>query len=199
MTGHATAGGIWIIQPRTVSRVEFIDFWSKLYIDAHQRYYTENISRWQTHPHAGLKELFVWKNSGPLSGRKEASVDEYIEHHQQALDLLAQCDAKSMDATATAKQFLTELDHGGAIWRIFWLHCFRPTLFPIFDQHVYRAQTYIQQDKPDELGGYSDIQKINRYAQYQAFHKQFEGHDAADQSVDQALWMFGKYLKTWHR
>ena len=32
---------------------------------------------------------------------------------------------------------------GGAIWRIFWLHCHYPNKFPIYDQHVHRAMACI--------------------------------------------------------
>jgi hypothetical protein len=92
----------------------------------------------------------------------------------------------------SASDLLVRFSEGGAIFRIFWLHCWRPELFPIYDQHVHRAMRFIEAGVREEIPG-NDAQKIRSYLDnYLPFHAGFDG--IAWRQVDKALWAFGKFL-----
>src|SRR6266478_5381142 len=132
---------------------------------------------------ASVMALFEWKNGGKLSARKRLSVQE---HYVPRID---------KPLAGEVRGFLNSFgpSKGGAIWPIFWLHCCNQQ-FPIFDQHAYRAMIFIEHDQSDELDKYSDKQKIDLYLDgYIPFRLRF---GRADRRTDQALWMFGKFLKT---
>lgn len=84
----------------------------------------------------------------------------------------------------------------GTIWRIFWLHCLDQAT-PIYDQHIHRAMTFIEQGKLEELDQFSDPEKVVLYLKhYRPFlARLFTGIDVI--KTDKALWTFGKTLKKW--
>lgn len=160
----------------------FVEFWSPRYEYARQDLYDDNIGHELTEQR--IFDLFQWKNGTPLSSRKQASVRrnfverrgelEQLQHYQKATD------------------FLAHFADGGAIWRIFWLHCWQPVRFPIYDQHVHRAMAFIQTGTPEKIPAH-DPRKIDSYIRrYLPFHATFDGIDS--RSVDKALWAFGKFL-----
>src|ERR1019366_7714989 len=90
----------------------------------------------------------------------------------------------------TASDLLSRFSSGGAIWRIFWLHCWQPARFPIYDQHVHRAMRFIRAGVREEIPD-KDSEKVHAYLEsYMAFHAQFDG--IGSRLVDKALWAFGK-------
>ncbi|MGB8412392.1 MAG: hypothetical protein WCE23_06155, partial [Candidatus Binatus sp.] len=75
------------------------------------------------------------------------------------------------------------------------LHCCRPE-FPMYDQHVHRAMTFIEEGQRDELGKKPDHRKIEIYlTRYLSFYKE-QFVRIEPRRVDKALWAFGKFLKT---
>jgi hypothetical protein len=87
---------------------------------------------------------------------------------------------------------LSHFSEGGPIFRIFWLHCWQPERFPIYDQHVHRAMRFIQAGVKEEIPD-KDNEKISAYIdQYMPFHAWFDG--MPQRSVDKALWAFGKFI-----
>ena len=134
------------------------------------------------HPQRGLAE-----NGGKLSRIKEQSVENnYIDHIDKA---------QSLSCDTTAEQFLDHFPLGGAIWRIFWMHCWQPGRFPIYDQHVHRAMSYIENHQREDLASMKDEIKIRIYLdRYLPFYSQFAGIDP--RQVDRALWACGKHIKT---
>lgn len=107
----------------------FVEQWSQRYFDPREELYTSNIGLGFTP--ARVTSLFVWKNGGPLSSAKRTSVSE---HYIRRLPELA-----GLQTSTTAADFL-RIFSGGAIWRIFWLHCWKPERYPIYDQHVQLGQ-----------------------------------------------------------
>ncbi len=100
----------------------FVAFWSSRYLDPREELYDKSIGRPLTRER--VQNLFVWKNGGRLAALKARSVEKnFIARMSEALDLPASVDAA---------QFLDLFDEGGAIWRIFWLHCWQPDRFPIW-------------------------------------------------------------------
>lgn len=167
---------------------EFVKCWAPLYADSREHLYDNNIGKPLTP--ARVRDLFVWKNGGNLSALKQKSVEEnYIgrlgEVHRLSADL-------------RPEEFLDRFSVGGAIWRIFWLHCWQPDRFPIYDQHVHRSMTFIEDGSPEELGEYDNRPKtkISLYLdRYMDFHDRFP--TMVSRQVDRALFSFGRFIKAY--
>jgi hypothetical protein len=168
---------------RDASPEEFVDFWQRQYRYPKDDLYTNNIDQPLTPER--IHQLFAWKNGSRLSDPKRRSVEQnYIAR----LDELGQ-----LNPTTDAEAFLAKFSSGGAVWRIFWLHCWQPNRFPIYDQHVHRAMALIEQGTREEIPQ-DDADKVSSYLnRYLPFHKRFDGIDS--RRVDRALWFYGKFVK----
>jgi hypothetical protein len=176
------------VAPESV--LEFVEFWSELYDYGNDEPYQRNING--PHTPEGLLELFRWKIGDRFFEAKKHILKRcFISRRKDAQRLVR--DLPRTGLREFAERFL--VDHfkgGGAIWRIFWLHCW-DNRFPIYDQHVHRAMTYIEDKKPEELSGFLDKKKIRLYLdRYLPFFEHFKGIDS--RMVDRALWQFGKSL-----
>ena len=170
-----------IYEPRKADRKAFVEFWAARYTGYDDEFYDANVGQDLTE--SRILEWFIWKNGTPLSEAKRQSVLRNFVARRGELDLAL---------NETAAQLLARFSEGGAIWRIFWLHCCQPARFPIYDQHVHRAMGFIQSGVPEEIPE-RDPQKIRAYLDlYMAFHAQFDG--IPFRQVDKALWAFGKFL-----
>ena len=171
-----------IYKPLQVNRQQFVEFWSLRYEYAEESLYLNNIGQALTEQR--ILELYRWKNGTPLSDKKLASVHR---NFVQRRDELAQ-----LQPNDSANDFLAHFINGGAIWRIFWLHCWQPNRFPIYDQHVHRAMAFIENGTREEIPQY-DPRKIEAYInKYLPFHAKFSAIDG--RTVDKALWAFGKFI-----
>ena len=129
---------------------------------------------------------YSWKNGHALWRNQEITVRNFIAR-QPALENIPQDEG--------AKTILArfEKETGGAIWTIFWLHCWRPSLFPIYDQHVHRAMTFIR------TGGLSEIaeklKKSNLHDKYCPFIRPLTGLISRKIGRWTKLSWFGTFLK----
>ena len=168
------------------TKADFVSFWNNQYdFDQYpEEPYASNLGKLTEQ---SIMALFTWKNGRELSAQKEDSVRRnYIDRVDEV---------RALGSEFTAPAFLERFAEGGAIWRIFWLHCCCPA-FPIFDQHVYRAMRFIEGQATDELDGKSDARKIERYlTQYLPFHRRFA--EIEPRELDRALWSYGRFLKEW--
>src|ERR1039458_4049768 len=130
----------------------FAEFWAARYTGYDDEFYYANVGHELTE--ARILSLFEWKNGTPLSGPKRASVVRNFVGRRSELDQIPP------DETASA--LLERFAEGGVIWRIFWLHCWQPARFPIYDQHVHRAMRCIQAGVREEIPG-KDPDKIRAY------------------------------------
>ena len=170
-----------IVVEKNVSEKEFVDYWSKMYEDPREDLYLKNIHKRLTRKR--LLELFEWKNGGPISESKCASIQHnYIDKKPVAPDLQ---DRKSNI------EFISK--PGGAIWRIFWLHCHNSETYPIFDQHVFRAMIYIKYDAIREIPVANTKRAEMYFDEYLPFYRSFGTQHG--KRLDEALWSFGKYLR----
>jgi len=117
-----------IYEPVGVDAKAFVEFWADRYTGYDDDFYEANVGQELTE--ARILDWFEWKNGTPLSQAKRRSV---MRNFVARRDELVQIE----DDTPSA--VLTRFSEGGVIWRIFWLHCWRPARFPIYDQHVHRA------------------------------------------------------------
>jgi hypothetical protein len=172
---------------------EFVSFWASQWGDKDKekdkQLYTPYIAGPLTEE--GLLKLFEWKNQTPLAQKKRQTVERFISQ-------LAQLQALPKDLEP--QTFLNKFQQGGAIWRIFLLHCWSHSAgerkYPIYDQHVHRAMTIIRENRREEIGNWSDDQKIEAYLErYIPFFKRFGCQNS--QQVDQSLMIFGRFMKNY--
>lgn len=167
---------------------EFVEFWHRLYSDKDMRLddelYTPNILG--PHTRETLLSLFKWKVG-----------DRFFQTHlpgiqRNFIDRMKV--AASLSPDATVSSWLKAFPDGGAIYRIFWMHCWNPADLPIYDQHVHRAMIFIQEGRIEELERFPDKDKLELYRnKYIAFNLSFSGDDR--RKVDRALFAFGQFIK----
>lgn len=171
-----------IYEPKKVDRAAFVAFWSQRYQYAQEHLYDDNIGMPLTEKR--VLDLFKWKNGTPLSGLKLQSVMRNFVNRIEELH--------AIPLDANANTFLSRFAEGGAIWRIFWLHCWQPGRFPIYDQHVHRAMAFLESGTKEEIPSF-DPRKIDSYVnRYLHFYSNLK--DLGHRDVDRALWSFGKFL-----
>jgi len=89
---------------------------------------------------------------------------------------------------------LEQKDGFGFIWAIFALHCFYPEIYPLYDQHVYRAYKLLQSN--GDINPVSAPNDWNEYLKYRLFfQEQLDVSNYDYWLVDRALWAFGKSRK----
>jgi hypothetical protein len=170
---------------RSTDFAGFVKFWEARYNYGDDLLYDQNIG--QPIGTETVRKLFTWKNGSVLSKRKSASIKK---NYLDRLDALS-----ASEQSKSAEELLGQFNKGGAVWRIFWLHCWKPEQFPIFDQHVYRAMRFIKSHTVEEIPS-ADARKIEIYVnEYIPFHQQFS--EMHFRQVDKALWAFGKFTKTY--
>jgi hypothetical protein len=177
-------GQLPIFQAAAASPAEFVSFWSLLYRDPREALYDESIGHPLTPDR--VRNLYIWKNGGPLSAGKLKSIESnYVSRIPET---------EGLPAELSPRAFLDRFTAGGAIWRIFWLHCWQPDRFPIYDVHVHRAMAVIETGRPEELDRIDDREKVTLYLnRYLAFCERFRSLN--QRHVDRALWTFGKFIR----
>lgn len=176
-----------IYKPTKATSKEFVEFWMRLYEYPNEHLYNDNIGQQLTKQ--SILALFEWKNGSRLSNRKDVSVRANFINRRRELEQLG--------PNKTTEKLLAHFPNGGVIFRIFWLHCWQPTRFPIYDQHVYRAMKFIQTGRVEKIPK-DNAPKIASYInEYMPFFATINARQAryTDRDVDKALWAFGKFLK----
>ena len=164
-----------------VTKSEFISFWSRQYSYENEHFYDDNIGKELTEER--IWALFLWKNGKPLSEKKRTSVKENFIN-----------DRTRIPGAPDSFFLSTYLNKpGGAIWRIFWLHCNHPKIYPIYDQHVHRAMARLNGWKELEIP-FQNKDKVEMYINhYLLFWKEFS--EFPPKKADEALWAYGKFIK----
>ena len=185
---------------KKVTAGEFVEFWKQGYAtdpDKDDQLYSANIERFapvaleKNYPEAKrlLDILFHWKNGGKnLSGSKKSNVGK---NWQLILD------GRLPEIVENPSHALQHVLTGGAVYRIFFLHCCLPHDYPIYDRHVHRAMAYIENWESDlKLPPLSDEKAVTIYLErYCGFWKDFIGKASVNlRDADRALWTYGKLL-----
>lgn len=167
---------------------QFIMFWKKLYKYPRPALYSDNIGKPLTA--ARVWALFTWKNGmSNISTKKRLVIQKKYLITLESLPNITTCEM--------AKAYLEKWAEGssGAVWDIFWLHCLNPSLYPIFDQHTYRAMTAIRGGKPKEIGTYRRSILMKYFDEYRGFAAELALRTKMDMiAVDQSLFSYGKFL-----
>ncbi len=109
-----------IYKPHRADSKGFVRFWSHQYGYGDDARYEQNIGPELTEKR--IQDLFEWKNGTPLSKLKQGSLYRNFVERRAELDRLREDENPEV--------FLAHFAKGGAIWRIFWLHCWQPSASP---------------------------------------------------------------------
>lgn len=166
----------------------FVKYWSNLYNYPNYQLYKSTITK-SEFVEGDLRLLFDWKNGMNLSLKKEQSFLNQILQHEELIYELK----KDFDQDKFEKSF----GKISAVWQIFLLHIISPSYCPIFDQHVYRAFMFIQNQDEKALPFVQTAKLKIFHEQYLPFFLDMLGlADEYDHfEIDKALWTFGKMLK----
>jgi hypothetical protein len=173
---------------------EFVEFWAAKYDVPYDPPYVESICG--PHTEETFRKLWLWKvgREGMFEYKWETSLfPNFVSSLEKAAGL-----------PPDAKTFLAKFPNGGRIYRIFWMHCWYPDRFPIYDQHVHRAMSYIQGGTLDKLEKHGDQDVIKLYLdRYMPFFEEFAKIDVPfdpkldgirSRKADRALSSFGLYV-----
>ena len=172
----------------------FLSFWAKCYDDG--KYpdsgYENNLSRGRKLTKENIRPLLEWKNGKELSSHKRPFVERVICNLEKFNEFRSLSEVKEGDM----KKFwdiVCRIVKSGLVWRVFLLHVARPNDYPIFDQHVLRAQTYIetvQITAPKITLEYYESSYIP------FFRCVCQTSAQESRQVDKALMAFGQFLKS---
>jgi hypothetical protein len=167
---------------------QFVDFWSSFYTYPSEDLYLDNISK-ASFSSNDLRNLFVWKNGMRLSGQKDAALQSKILRNLRKVN--------ELKTNFLLEEFNNTFSSLPTIWKIFLLHCIQPQIYPIFDQHVYRAMHCVENGTILEVPK-SERQKYRQYfdSYVSFFNRVVQQSNRSYIKVDRALWSFGKSLRS---
>lgn len=171
-----------------VEPLAFVEFWSKFYAYPQEQLYSERIEKNELNAD-DIERLFKWKNGRNLSQKKEASLQGNVIEKLEVINRL-----KSNFDIDTFKR---EFQQVSAIWKIFLLHAIAPQKYPIFDQHVYRAYYFLRYNTLKEIPSYNPKKEKIYFEEYVPFFDSLSNENGLPRKkLDEALWLFGRFLKT---
>jgi hypothetical protein len=166
----------------------FVAFWKQIYDYPKADRYLQELLKPEISV-VKLEFLFTWKNGMSLSGpKKQSFLKQIAEHIDIISELRKEFNQEIFDATFGS---LT------TIWQTFLLHIIKPTAFPIYDQHVYRAHSFLLSGRAEQIPTNKTQKRDSYYNQYIPFFRKLEAvaSDHNHIEIDKALWAFGKMLK----
>lgn len=166
----------------------FVKCWSRLYSYPNYELYKAIVTK-PTLATGDLRLLFEWKNGMNLSSKKETSFINQVLQHEKLVD--------ELKSEFKYEKFENTFGTMPAIWQIFLLHIIQPCEYPIFDQHVYRAFRFIQNQDEKELPATRQAKLNVFYSKYLPFFLDMK--DLTNENdhfeIDKALWAFGRIIK----
>jgi hypothetical protein len=168
----------------------FVNFWSTLYSYPQQDRYNQAISKNQFKTE-DIHNLFIWKNGMELSTLKNKSLETKILSKLQLINLLKRTNDWGI---SDFNEHFSDLKT--FVWKIFLLHIIQPSKYPIYDQHIHRAYNFINgvEYKNVSANTLSEKQKEDFY--FNTYLKFIEGLEMNIKTVDEALFAFGRFIKT---
>jgi len=168
---------------------QFINFWNLFYNDSNslddKMYYPyiNDLSK-----NDFLDNLWSWKMQVHFKSKSNQNKLRKMKEDENKRIIINFRDGKpSFDELFN---FSGKIFKNGIIYRIFLMHICRPTEYPIFDQHVFRAFIFLTtKNIPKEL------QTIEDYKDYRDFvFKIHEQYKISLRNIDKGLMAFGQFL-----
>ena len=175
------------------SESEFVSFWAKRYNEGKysDSIYEKNLNKGRKLEQDNIEPLLAWKNGRPLPPSKKKFVPRVARSLPKFNDFRFLQEVTKSDE----KQFwnvVCNIVESGLVWRVFLLHIARPDDYPIVDQHVLRAQSYLTHGQPAEPS-----MTFGNYESYVAFFNDLSRSSGQEsRQVDKALMSFGQFLKS---
>lgn len=177
-----------ILQNEQSSLPQFINFWSKFYIDPKEEFYNKVDQAQYTEK--DINDLYEWKNGMALSGAKMVSLNKKIISKLSIINQLKE--AKKVDL----EFFKNEFGSLSFVWKIFLLHIIKPKTYPIYDQNIHRCFNYIHAKEHRRISSaISEKSKEQFYFEdYLPFIETLNGIPL--RKIDRAFFTFGQFLST---
>lgn len=178
-----------LLSKQSVDTVDFINFWSDYYSDKYDDKYSKNIDK-EYFNRENLISLYEWKNGSVLAELKKIALQKKI--------LLKIKIINSLKNQFNLELFKKEFKDVSVIWKIFLLHIIKPSTYPIFDQHVFRAMMYIKFSKIEEIPSKDSEKEKIYFEEYVDFFNGIKSKlpSNLNKKIDESLWAFGKFLKS---
>lgn len=172
-----------VYEAAIVSPTRFVNFWSEHYHDPRQCTYDQVIG--QPIDEDRARELIGWRSkTGYTKEQREVIEKEFIAK----VHLF-----KHIPRSTSPRRFLEKFPRGGAMLRLFWLHCWQPSKYPLFDSHTHRAMCHVLEVEHQELSALGEIGQIHAYLQqYLPLRRRFAAIDP--HRVNRAFHALGKFL-----
>ena len=130
-----------------------------------------------------------WKASTPVGFYVWKYLSDNIDNIRKNIP------SKLQDSEPKVLIEMKEKSGFGFIWGLFILHSLYPKIYPLYDQHVYRAYKYILNSNvvlPNiASNSWSEYYKYTIF-----FNELVSKKNCSPIKADRALWAYGKYLKT---
>ena len=181
------------LNSQTCSATDFISFWSKCYDEGKysDEDYEKNLNRQGLLAPNNIQFLLEWKNAIRLPGKKQAIADT-IKNKITKINEFRQFAEVSDEEFEKFWSFISTIIKSGIVWKVFLLHIARPSDYPIVDQHVLRAWSFLTKEKVEE-----PEKTLENYKKYKSFFFGLATQCGKDlRSVDRALMAFGQFLKS---
>lgn len=146
---------MFIFTPTEVSIDQFILFWFQQYHDEIEDSHYTKIIQLRPFTVEQMQKLFRWKGGARLQQKTVKLVEKKYLPHIEAIN--------SLPLDYPASKFLEDFTGTGAVWGIFLLHCWQPNEYPIYDQNVHRAMTYIRKEKCENIEAWGDDRMKEAY------------------------------------
>jgi len=171
-----------------LSLQKFIEFWSQFYNDSQnpdEEFYYRYISKEGFLKADALDKLWLWKMGKYYFKVFQKQINLIKEKKEDILKF-----RKSNSDQRVLYDFSKRFFPFGLIYQIFLMHICKPEEYPIFDQHVFRAFTFIIKkeivDKPKNPEDYW------RYREFVL--KVSKERKISLRDIDKGLMAFGKFL-----
>ena len=190
----------------------FIEYWAGIYNDSNESLYEKNIKKDLNSEN--IFELYHWKY-----GQKPKSKSHVKTINNNYVNSLSKYKSCNPNHGKLKDRYLKHSKEGGPVWNIFFLHVLsmnenfnkklKKYVYPIFDQHVYRAMYFIQPKDITQSKLFRELPSLNKqdrftaYETYRIFYQNIEhdtnlhlnkGDDKYRRKIDRALFCFGESL-----
>jgi hypothetical protein len=169
---------------------KFIKFWSQFYNDS------QNLDEKLYYPYISdegflkkddfLKNLWRWKMQVHYNNKSNQRALKLMEENKEIIRSFR----NSRSSFDDLYNFSGKIFRSGIIYSIFLFHICKPSEYPIFDQHVFRAFTFIAKKEIIK-----DTKDIKNYWEYRDFvfciHRKCK---ISLRDIDKGLMAFGQFL-----
>jgi hypothetical protein len=168
----------------------FVDRWSSSYNLSQEHKYLENIkspfASW-----SAFEALFQWKNQtgDQIAEGKLKTLKSFWDQKAILKRLQDDFNWKTFEDAFKPKKSAT-------IWKCLLLHLIKPSVFPLYDQHVYRSYQFITKGKIEEIPNSGSKKYLFYKENYMPwFNELVETYNLNPKKLDEAIFEYGRFIK----